>query len=42
MDKDQKIAVVDLGTNTFHLLIVEVSQEGKITTLFKEKIPGYY
>ena len=39
MDKDQKIAVVDLGTNTFHLLIVEVSQEGKITTLFKEKIP---
>ena len=32
-----KIAIIDLGTNTFHLLIVEV-QEGKETILHKEKV----
>ncbi|WKK81943.2 Ppx/GppA phosphatase family protein [Marivirga arenosa] len=32
-----KIAIIDLGTNTFHLLIVEVN-DGKETILFKEKI----
>lgn len=30
-------AVIDLGTNTFHLFIVELLN-GKITTLYKEKI----
>ena len=32
-----RIAVIDLGTNTFHLLIAEVSS-GVINTLYKEKI----
>lgn len=32
-----RIAVIDLGTNTFHLLIAEVSS-GAINTLYKEKI----
>jgi exopolyphosphatase / guanosine-5'-triphosphate,3'-diphosphate pyrophosphatase len=33
----QRLAVLDLGTNTFHLLIVEVKREG-YSVLFKEKI----
>lgn len=32
-----RIAVIDLGTNTFHLFIAEVSS-GTINTLYKEKI----
>jgi exopolyphosphatase/guanosine-5'-triphosphate,3'-diphosphate pyrophosphatase len=32
-----RIAVIDLGTNTFHLLIAEVSSDA-INTLYKEKI----
>lgn len=31
-----KIAVIDLGTNTFHLLIVEVSADG-FSTLYRER-----
>lgn len=38
MDKTSRIAVIDLGTNTFHLLIVEVV-EGLLSTIHKEKIP---
>lgn len=33
----QKIAVIDLGTNTFHLLITEVTPQG-LKTLYKEKV----
>ncbi len=38
MVKNGKIAVIDLGTNTFHLLIVEVV-DGLLSTIHKEKIP---
>ncbi len=38
MVKNGKIAVIDLGTNTFHLLIVEVV-DGMLSTIHKEKIP---
>ena len=34
---NERIAVIDLGTNTFHLFIVEV-KEGAINTLYREKI----
>ena len=34
----EKIAVIDLGTNTFHLLIAEV-EDSAITILHKERIP---
>ena len=34
-----RFAIIDLGTNTFHLLIVERTFEG-ITTLFKEHLPA--
>lgn len=33
----ERIAIIDLGTNTFHLFIVEIDN-GKIKTLYKEKI----
>lgn len=33
----ERIAIIDLGTNTFHLFIVEISN-GKVKTLYKEKI----
>ncbi|MEM6377468.1 MAG: exopolyphosphatase [Bacteroidota bacterium] len=32
----QKIAVIDLGTNTFHLLIVSV-EDGQFSTLYRER-----
>lgn len=38
MGNPQKIAVIDLGTNTFHLLIATI-EEGKIHPIHKEKIP---
>ncbi len=34
-----KIAVIDLGTNTFKLLIAEIGQKNQIVPLFKDKIP---
>ncbi|MHA7131705.1 Ppx/GppA phosphatase family protein [Algoriphagus namhaensis] len=34
----RKAAVIDMGTNTFHLLIVEI-KEGSFYTIYKEKIP---
>jgi len=34
----QKYAVIDLGTNTFHLLIVAPSLKGKLTELHRERI----
>ncbi|GAB5527960.1 MAG: hypothetical protein Roseis2KO_58320 [Roseivirga sp.] len=33
----ERVAIIDLGTNTFHLFIVEMDGE-KINTLYKEKI----
>ena len=32
-----KAAVIDLGTNTFHLLISEKNQDGSITELYRER-----
>lgn len=32
-----RIAILDLGTNTFHCLIVSVSAKGELTRLFKSK-----
>lgn len=32
-----KIAVIDLGTNTFHLLIVEVDESGNFKEVFRER-----
>lgn len=34
----RKAAVIDMGTNTFHLLLVELNGQG-FRTLYKEKIP---
>ena len=34
----QKAAVIDMGTNTFHLLLVELNHSG-FKTIYKEKIP---
>ncbi|WP_192823297.1 Ppx/GppA phosphatase family protein [Rufibacter sp. LB8] len=34
-----RLALIDLGTNTFHLLIVEVDENGQAQTLFKTKTP---
>jgi exopolyphosphatase/guanosine-5'-triphosphate,3'-diphosphate pyrophosphatase len=33
-----KIAILDLGTNTFHLLIVDVNKNGSFKKIFKSKI----
>lgn len=33
-----KIAVIDLGTNTFNLLIVEVNSDKTYSTVFQTKI----
>jgi len=35
---DKKAAVIDLGTNTFHLLMVEMSDNG-FDMIYKEKVP---
>ncbi|EIM78680.1 Ppx/GppA phosphatase [Nitritalea halalkaliphila LW7] len=34
-----KAAIIDLGTNTFHLLIVELLEQQHFRTVYKEKIP---
>lgn len=34
----EKIAIIDCGTNTFHLLIVELYGEGNYRTIFRERI----
>ncbi|WP_020567578.1 Ppx/GppA phosphatase family protein [Neolewinella persica] len=31
-------AVIDLGTNTFHLLIAELSEDGQLTEIYRERI----
>jgi exopolyphosphatase / guanosine-5'-triphosphate,3'-diphosphate pyrophosphatase len=35
----QKIGIIDCGTNTFNLLVAEVSEDHKWTVLFENKIP---
>ncbi|MFM8739194.1 MAG: exopolyphosphatase [Cytophagales bacterium] len=37
--RTQKIAIIDLGTNTFHLLVAERST-GKFTIVYEEKLPA--
>lgn len=37
-DNNQRYAVIDLGTNTFHALIVEKQADGNLTRLYKERI----
>ena len=34
----RRLAIVDLGSNTFHLLICEVQPDGTRTILYKERI----
>ena len=34
-----KIAIIDIGTNTFKLMIARVHENGQFTVIFKEKIP---
>ena len=34
----KRLAVIDLGSNTFHLLICEINQEGLLIPLYKERI----
>ncbi len=34
-----RIAVIDLGTNTFNLLIAETREEGSFATIYNEKLP---
>lgn len=34
-----RLAIIDLGTNTFNLLIVEVKPDKSILTLFQDKLP---
>jgi exopolyphosphatase/guanosine-5'-triphosphate,3'-diphosphate pyrophosphatase len=36
--KKPKIAVIDLGTNTFHLLIAEVQPDGSYQLLFRDRL----
>ncbi|WP_205501741.1 Ppx/GppA phosphatase family protein [Rufibacter psychrotolerans] len=35
----RRLAFIDLGTNTFHLLIVELDAQGVQNTLYKTKVP---
>lgn len=37
--KNRRLAVIDLGTNTFHLLIAEITPQGNYKIFFKEKAP---
>jgi exopolyphosphatase / guanosine-5'-triphosphate,3'-diphosphate pyrophosphatase len=36
---DKRLALIDMGTNTFHLLITEVDEQGQLHGLYKTKIP---
>jgi exopolyphosphatase/guanosine-5'-triphosphate,3'-diphosphate pyrophosphatase len=39
MKYDNRIAVIDCGTNTFHLLIVDLKKDNRFTIIHKEKFP---
>ena len=34
-----RLGILDLGTNTFNLLVVDLHADNTITTIFKTKIP---
>ncbi|OKL39073.1 Ppx/GppA phosphatase family protein [Pontibacter flavimaris] len=34
-----RLALIDMGTNTFHLLVTEVDDQGQLTELYKTKVP---
>ncbi|TPE44787.1 Ppx/GppA phosphatase family protein [Pontibacter mangrovi] len=34
-----RLALIDMGTNTFHLLVTEVGEQGQLTELYKTKVP---
>lgn len=36
---NKRLALIDMGTNTFHLLVTEVSEQGQLQELFKTKVP---
>lgn len=33
-----RLAVIDLGSNTFHLLICEINRDGSLSTIYKDRI----
>ena len=33
-----RLAVIDLGSNTFHLLICEINSDGTLALIYKERI----
>ncbi|MCC9137681.1 phosphatase [Pontibacter silvestris] len=35
----KRIALIDMGTNTFHLQVTEVDEQGKLHDLYKTKLP---
>ncbi|NNE55156.1 MAG: hypothetical protein HKN32_03980, partial [Flavobacteriales bacterium] len=35
----KRVAIIDCGTNTFNLLVADVSEEGDTTVIFKNKVP---
>jgi exopolyphosphatase / guanosine-5'-triphosphate,3'-diphosphate pyrophosphatase len=34
-----RLALIDMGTNTFHLLVTEVNEQGQLRDLYKTKVP---
>jgi len=38
MHAENRRAVIDLGTNTFHLLIADANDDGKLTEVYRERI----
>jgi|GEM_PF-1421585 len=36
-DHNQRIAAIDVGTNSFHAIIATVSEKGSLRTLSREK-----
>ncbi|MEJ8758001.1 phosphatase [Pontibacter sp. H259] len=35
----KRLALIDMGTNTFHLLVTEVDEQGQLRDLYKTKVP---
>ncbi|GAB3827397.1 Ppx/GppA phosphatase family protein [Pontibacter rugosus] len=36
---NRRLALIDMGTNTFHLLVTEVDERGQLHELYKTKVP---
>ncbi|WP_162427685.1 Ppx/GppA phosphatase family protein [Pontibacter pudoricolor] len=36
---NNRLALIDMGTNTFHLLVTEVNEQGQLRDLYKTKVP---